>query len=68
MKTTSEEPPSLTISATSLKGKKDVEGYRVSLQSSVEPENEVKVVIEMVLIEAAVPFPKEITQVLTCSS
>lgn len=68
MKADSDEAPSLPITAALLKGKKDVDGYQVFLKSPVEPDNEVKVVVAMVLIETIVPFPKEITQVPTWSS
>lgn len=38
------------------------------LSTPVEPDSEVKVVVEMVLIESVLPFPKEITQVLNYCS
>ena len=69
MKSGSDEPPLLPVTPVPLKGKKDVEGYQVMLTSSVEPENVVTVVIEMMLISSVVPFPKEISQVerLSCT-
>jgi oligosaccharyltransferase complex subunit alpha (ribophorin I) len=62
LKSGSDEPPLLPVTPVPLKGKKDVEGYQVMLTSSVEPENVVTVVIEMMLISSVVPFPKEISQ------
>ena len=64
LKSDSEDAPSLTVVPTPLRGKKDVEGYLVRLGAAVEPENAIKVEVEMVLINAVVPFPKEISQVL----
>ena len=50
------------------KGRKEVEWYEVRLAGTVQPQGEVKIVVEMVLINTVVPFPKEITQVCASSA
>ena len=67
VKSNSEDVTSLPITSAPLKGKKDLEGYQIILMTPVEPGNGVKVEIEMALINAVVPFPKEISQVQSCS-
>ena len=64
MKSEAEDPPPLPVIPVALKGKTEMEGYKVLLPP-VDPEKEVKLVVEMVLIKAINPFPKEITQVCT---
>lgn len=46
-----------------IKGKKEVGGYEVRLAGTVQPKGEKKIVVEMSLIQAITPYPKEITQV-----
>ena len=63
VKSDAEEPLNLPVTPATVKGKKDVGGYQVMLTGAVQPGGEVKVVVETVLINTIVPFPKEITQV-----
>lgn len=62
VKSDAEEPLNLPVTPATVKGKKDVGGYQVMLTGAVQPGGEVKVVVETVLINTIVPFPKEITQ------